>query len=395
MTTSLWLDTPHAARPSLTADIEADVLIIGAGVCGAAAALRLSTAGVRVAWLEGGTVASGATGRNAGFILQGNVERYDRAVGLLGRQRAQSVHAFTLHNHRRMAQTIEALGIRCAYRQAGSLQLASSATEAEELVASAALLNADGFAATLLRADALPSPLRDAGFEVAVHMPHDGELDPVAFVRGVAAGAVQGGVQLYENSPVQRFTEEADGVWAQTEAGSVRAELALVCANAWAGTLLPALRTRVSPVRGQMLATAAAPRVFDLPIYADHGYDYWRQTPDGRLVLGGWRNLDPGAEVGFDDHLHPEIQSKMNHFIARFPGLQQAAVTHRWSGIMGFSQDGLPIVGPAPGSPRVLVAAGYTGHGFGFAYLCGERAADAILGEPTPELAQFSPARFT
>jgi len=160
------------------------------------------------------------------------------------------------------------------------------------------------------------------------------------------------------------------------------------------GQLLPWFADKVDPVRGQMLATAPAPRIFELPIYADHGFDYWRQDAQGCVVLGGWRNLDPGSEVGFDDVLHPGIQTRMEAFIRRFEALRDTPITHRWSGIMGFSQDGLPIVGPAPGSPQVLVAAGYTGHGFGFAWRCGELAADAILGEPTPDLALFSPSRF-
>jgi len=393
-TTSLWLDAAHAPQPALAEDVEADVLILGAGVCGAGAALRLAGAGLRVRWLDAGAVAGGATGRNAGFILQGNVERYDRAVSLLGRDRARAIHSFTLDNHRRMAEVIAAHGISCAYRQAGSLQLASSPTEADELVRSAALLEADGFPAALLRGADLPAVYREAGFEVAVHMPMDGELDPAAFVRGAAAAAVAAGVQLHEHSPALSLEERGGEVEVCTPGGTVRAQLALVCANAWTSTLLPALRDRVTPVRGQMLATAPAPRIFDLPVYADHGYDYWRQTPDGRLVLGGWRNLDPGAEVGLEDRLHDQIHAKMDSFVARFPGLGRPAVTHRWSGIMGFSQDGLPIVGPAPGSPQVLVAAGYTGHGFGFAWRCGELAADAILGEPAPDLALFSPSRF-
>jgi glycine/D-amino acid oxidase-like deaminating enzyme len=395
MTTSLWLDRPGRRRAPLTGAAEADVVIVGAGVCGAAAALALSAQGLRVRWLEASGIASGATGRNAGFILQGNVERYDRAVALLGRERARAIHALTLDNHRRMREVIDALHIDCAYRQAGSLQLANGPEEAEELVRSAALLAEDGFEAQLLAGAELPAVYREAGFEVAVHMVRDGELDPVAFVRGAAAGAEAAGVILHEDSPVLDI-DELDGgeVRVRTEGGELRASMALVCGNAWTGTLLPWFKGKVEPVRGQMLATEPAPRIFDLPVYADHGYDYWRQTPEGRLVLGGWRNLDPGAEVGYEDRLHDDIQLKMTRFLDRFPGLGGPRISHRWSGIMGFSQDGLPIVGPAPGSGAILAAAGFTGHGFGFAWRAGELLASAVAGASDPDAALLSPARL-
>lgn len=395
MTTPLWLDPPAPRRPALRGAAEADVVIVGAGVCGAAAALALRGQGLRVRWLEAGAVACGATGRNAGFILQGNVERYDRAVSLLGRARARAIHSLTLDNHRRMREVIEALGIDCAYRQAGSLQLANGPEEADELVRSAALLREDGFEAELLRGADLPAVYREAGFEVAVHMVRDGELDPVAFVRGAAAGAEAAGVLLHEDSPVLTIDElEGGEVRLRTAGGELRASMALVCGNAWAGTLLPWFKCKVEPVRGQMLATEPAPRVFDLPVYADHGYDYWRQTPEGRLVLGGWRNLDPNAEVGYEDRLHDDIQEKMTRFLDRFPGLGGPRISHRWSGIMGFSQDGLPIVGPAPGSGAILAAAGFTGHGFGFAWRAGELLASAVAGEADPDAALLSPARL-
>ncbi len=389
-----WLDHPYQPTTPLLGEVSADLVIIGGGLCGAAAALRLARADLRVIWLEAHTIAHGATGRNAGFILQGTAERYDRAVHLMGRERARSVHAFSLANHARMAEVIHEEGIDCAYRKAGSLQLASSPEEQAELVASAELLREDGFRAELLDAGQLPAPYREAGFETGVFLPEDGELDPAAFVRGAAARACAAGVHLHEHSPVLDIAETATGLRLRTPQGEVQAAMGLICTNAWTGRLLPWFSGMVDPVRGQMLATAPCPRIFELPVYADHGFDYWRQTPEGHVVLGGWRNLDPGSEVGFDDLLHPQIQDRMDQFLARFPGLGRVQVTHRWSGIMGFSKDGLPLVGQVPGSSSLLAAAGFTGHGFGFAWTAGEALAAAVLDEAHPALSLFGPGRL-
>ncbi len=193
MPLSVWLDPVPAPRPALSGDVACDVVVIGAGVTGAAAARHLARAGVEVVWLESSRVAMRATGRNAGFILQGTAERYDRARTVMGADRARRVHAWSLENHDRMAAVIHDEGIACHYRRGGSLQLAGSAQEEAELVESARLLRADGFEAELLTGDAVPAVHRAAGFEVGVRLPRDGELDPAAFVRGAADAATRAG----------------------------------------------------------------------------------------------------------------------------------------------------------------------------------------------------------
>jgi len=394
-TVPYWLDGAGPMAGQLAGAVEADVVVVGAGLCGASAVLAAAEAGLRVAWVEGRRVSWGASGRNAGFLLQGTAERYARAVSMMGRERARRVHAFSLENHEGMASTVARLGLDCGYQRRGSLQLAGSAAEEGELLESAELLTADGFAATVLSGDALPACYREAGFQLGVHLPADGELQPAHFVRGVAAAAVARGVQLYEDSPVTGIDAPAPGeAHVHTAGGVVHASLAIVCTNARAGELLPFFADKVDPVRGQMLATAPAPLLFDCPVYADHGFDYWRQDEHGRIALGGWRNLDPDAERGTDEHLHPGIQARMTTFLHRFPALRSVPVTHRWSGTMGFSRDGLPICGPVPGLPGALAAVGFTGHGFGFAWLAGKSLVDVVLEGRSDFTDTFSPRRF-
>lgn len=395
MTVSLWLDTPHRPAAPLGADTACDVLVIGGGLCGAACAGALARAGHDVVWLEEGRIAGAATGRNAGFVLQGTAERYDRAVSLLGRERARRIHAWSLENHARIAAAVAAAGIDCAYRRGGSLQLAGTPEEEAELVASAALLTEDGFDAQLLEGAALGEVYRAAGFRLGVSLPADGELDPVRFVRGLAARAVSDGARLFEGTAVRALDASAMGdVRAETTGGTVRAQVVVVATNARAAELLPFFHQKVDPVRGQMLATAPAPLTFDRPVYADHGFDYWRQLPDGRVVLGGWRNLDPAAEVGTADVLHDGIQQRMVDFLHRFPPLRGVPITHRWSGTMGFSKDGLPLVGPVPGAAGALAGVGFTGHGFGFAMLAGEALAATVDDGRHPFCDDLTPYRL-
>lgn len=388
-----WLSQNSATYPTLSQDIDVDIVVVGAGLCGASTSWHLSQQGLRVALIEARGVAHGATGRNAGFILQGTAERYNRAIEQMGREKACAIHHLSVENHRLMREWIQSHDSECEYRQGGSLQLASSPEEEQELVESADLLLDDGFTAELLYGDELGEPYLGAGFQTGIVLPEDGEIHPAKFVQDVIKKAHHSGVQVYTNSPISHI-DASEGAHLHTTSGSVKAHMAVLCTNAYLPQLIPTYKEIVHPVRGQMLCTTPQQPIFKRPIYADHGFDYWRQKPDGRIILGGWRNLDPDSEVGYAETLHDGIQDSMTRFLRRFNGLSSVQIETRWSGIMGFSRDGLPLIGAVPGNDNLLIGAGFTGHGFGFAWLAGRSLATMITDTPDTFAHLCSPRRF-
>jgi gamma-glutamylputrescine oxidase len=134
--------------------------------------------------------------------------------------------------------------------------------------------------------------------------------------------------------------------------------------------------------------------LYDRPHYARQGFDYWQQLPDGRILLGGFRDTSILDELTDVEETTPAIQSSLESFLRELAG-EEVAVTHRWAGIFGLTQDMLPLVGPVPGRDgRVWVAAGYSGHGNVLGFACGELVADAMLGRESPQLELLTPERF-
>jgi len=141
-----------------------------------------------------------------------------------------------------------------------------------------------------------------------------------------------------------------------------------------------------------MLVTAPLPeRLFERPHYARDGFDYWQQLPDGRLAVGGRRDVSVATENTAVEETTRAIQDELEVLAAGLAG-REVEITHRWAGIWGQTADRLPLVGRL--RENVWIAAGYSGHGNVLGLACGDLVARAILEESPPELELFDPARI-
>lgn len=386
----------------LQGEQHADVVIVGAGITGTSLALWLARDGVRVAVVEARRVAAGASGRNGGFLLAGTAETYSEAIARYGHSRARRIWAFSVANHalaEQLVGEIEADGWPSGHRQTGSLRIACSQSELDEINASIPLLLADGWRAEAIGNEYLPECLR-ATYLGGAYYPLDGEIQPAQFVTGIARLARNAGAMFYEESPIETLSAEADKFALQTATGTLHAHRLVLATNAWlpaVGVQLGAewLASAITPTRGQMLTTEpVAERLFTCPCYADDGYQYWRQLEDGRLAVGGWRNHSLATEDTLDETPGDEVQRHLDAFVRETLRLPNTAIERRWAGIMAFSRDGLPLVGMLPGVERAYIAGGYTGHGNAYALRAAHVIADDILGRPHPDADLFDPARF-
>jgi gamma-glutamylputrescine oxidase len=351
------------------------VAIVGAGVTGCSAALRLAEAGLRVRVHDARAVAEGASGRNGGFALGGGAARYDVSRETYGAERAASYWAWTNHA---LARMTELAGD--ALRRTGSYRLAGDEEEREGIRLEYDALREDGFDAEWLE----DVPGGAAGrFHGAISHPHDCSIQPARFVRRLAALVTAAGAEIREHDLVEDLE-------------ALDAERVLVSTDGYGHGLVPELADLIWPTRGQMVASEPLGRVlYDRPHYARQGFDYWQQLPDGRILLGGFRDVSILDELTDVEETTPAIQASLESFLHELAG-EEVQVTHRWAGIFGLTQDMLPLVGPVPGRDgRIWVAGGYSGHGNVLGFACGELVADAMLGRESPQLELLDPVRFS
>lgn len=368
MTVSYWQDAGRHERR------EADVAVVGGGIVGAYAATLLGEAGKSVLLLEARDIASGATGRNAGMVLFGLVDYYRVAVERYGRARARELWGLTVRNRQRTVELLTRLGV--PHDRCGSLLLACDDEEARLLADSARLLQEDGFAVEYASSDPL-----GRGFVAGLKQPDDLTIDPARFARAVAEAS---GAALLRDSEVFALEHERGHYLVRSKRATVACGAVVLAVNAYAPNLHPYFAGKVQPTRAQMLATAPAPRILHTAVYANYGYEYIRQLADGRVLLGGGRRQFAATEVGYRDTTTPAVQGALAAFLRRhFPEVD-TPVTHRWSGTMGFTPDGIPLVGRLPDLPGVAFAVGFTGHGLGIGLMSAERAVELLLHGTPP-----------
>jgi glycine/D-amino acid oxidase-like deaminating enzyme len=370
--TPYWLEEPAPTLPPGDGG-PVDVGIVGAGITGCACALTLAEAGLRVRVVDERRVAEGASGRNGGFALRGMAGPYDQVVADHGRERALALWRWTETELTEMARLAGD-----AFRPLGSLRLAADGEEREDLRDEIEALWADGLEAEWIDA---PAGLLAGRFTAGIRHPTDGALQPARLVRCLADRGAAAGVEFVEG---RRVTDPA-----QLEAQSI-----VIATDGYPSGLLGEIEGLIVPTRGQVIATEPlSERLFEEPHYGRHGFDYWHQAEDSRLVAGGFRDVSLDSEFTDQEAVTDDVQEALSSFVNSLVG-RELRVDYRWAGIFGLVLDFLPVVGEVPGAPGTWVAAGYSGHGNVLGFACGRLVARAILGDRDPLLDLFEPARL-
>lgn len=341
----------------LGGDVVCDICVIGLGGSGLAAVHELISLGKRVVAIDAGTVAGGAAGRNGGFLLAGPADFHHDAIRTVGRDRAVALYRRTLAEIDRMQrETPEAI------RRDGSLRVADSDDELDDC--------REQFEA--MRADNLPAEWYQGPEGKGLRIPTDGVFHPMQRCRLLAARAVSLGAQLYESTRAMGI----EGNLVTTDRGRIACDAVIVAVDGRLEQVIPELQGRVRTARLQMLASAPTSFRSRHAVYARDGYEYWQQLPDGSIVLGGMR--DRGGDGEWTDVAEPAepVQSMLERYLRDRIGVHEP-ITHRWAGVVGYTENWMPVFEEV--RPGVIVIGGYSGTGNVVGAICGRAAAQVVV----------------
>ncbi|MBK0420890.1 FAD-dependent oxidoreductase [Leucobacter sp. CSA2] len=380
------------ARPRLTADTNADVCIVGAGLTGLWAAYHLKRLdpSLDVVILERETAGYGASGRNAGWLsplVPGNRRVFSRTAGtreagvrlqrrmleavdeVLGIIRDERIDAHAIRSGNLVVARNEAAMQRLRGRLAGDRSWGLRADEGSEL-----------------SAGEVAERIRVHGAVGGLFYPVVGRVDPGGLVRGLAELVERLGVRIHEDSAVTEIESRVAG----TAEGSVHAPVILRCTEGYSVDVASD-RRRIIPVNSSIIITEPLPAEVwaeigwgsrELFSDAAHVFSYAQQTDDRRILIGGRGHpyrfgSGTGGAGGVDRATIAALTGRLH---AMFPATARHAIDHSWSGVIGVTRDWCASV-RFDRATGLGLAQGYAGHGVTSAYLAAKSLAEVVLGE--------------
>ena len=394
-----WLDDPSrpAPEPELTENSRADLLVIGAGFTGLWTALLAKEENPlhTVFILEADEVASGATGRNGGFMDASMTHGFYNGLSRWPKE-LPTLLALGIANLNEIEWTIQRLGIKCDYRRSGDIDMATEAYQLDEMREELEIAVPYKTNFQFLDREQVQAVLKSPIFIAGLKRPDSALINPAHLAWGLRKACLDLGVRLHEHSPVIKLVEENNYVIAYTRHGYVRATRVALATNAFP-PLLKGLSDYVVPVYDYALVTeplTSAQRE-SIGWYGREGisdasrqFHYTRTTADGRILWGGydavyyWNN-------GFGPHLENDPASfarLAEHFFQTFPQLEGLRFSHAWGGAIDTCSRFSPFWGTAHHGKTAYVM-GYTGLGVGASRFGARVILDILDGQRTERTA--------
>jgi glycine/D-amino acid oxidase-like deaminating enzyme len=401
----------------------ADVVIIGAGLTGAAAAYHLKDAGLSVAVIEKGDPAGEASGRNGGnfeLLPENSVGTYEglapgrlkfmkrryphvplEVLQAVSERQASLVLGLALRNRDILKETILKEGIACDFSPKGWLHLAADEREEQGICDEVSLAAQHGQKIAIWSRSKIADEFGiDAEF-LGRFIPGDGTYHPFKFVCGELSSALQSGVTLYTRTRVLRITSvDPNEHRLVTDRGNIAARRVIVATNAFTKELFPELAA-IEPYQSQILVTEhVADRVRGRIVTSDNGPVFFNQPREGArngrapLIMGGAddRPMKNPSSRRRSPAAHAHLMKLRDSFYPELAGRPPSA---EWVGPMAFTPDGLPCIGFL--RPGIIVAVGYNGYGGSYATAAGHAAGEMAISDVVPEWLPeeiFSPRRL-
>lgn len=383
------LGRPHVQ--SLSTHVTADVTIVGGGYLGLWTAIRIKerSPSLRVTLIERDLCGAGASGRNGGFVTS-YWAKYLSLHKLCGTDGATRIAKASAEAVSEIGAFCRDNGIDAEFRSDGWLWTATSAPQVgcwSILIDELAKHNVRPFE---VLDDAEVARLGGTDRNVAgVFEQEAATVQPAMLALGLRNHAQKLGVTIYEYSPMIRLARTRMPK-VITRHGSVTSKKVILALNAWGAQFLY-LRRKVAIVSSDMIATTpASDKLSEIGFRSGLAVcdsrmflNYYRNTPDGRIIFG--KSLGHFAFAGHvaDNYEGPSPRAREveESFRNLYPMLNDMNVESSWTGPIDRSVDGLPFFGYLDDHPDILFGIGFSGQGIGPTVLSGRILASLALGE--------------
>jgi glycine/D-amino acid oxidase-like deaminating enzyme/nitrite reductase/ring-hydroxylating ferredoxin subunit len=360
---------------------EVDVAIVGAGITGITAALRLAEMGKRVVVLEARSIGSGTTSGTTAHITEAVDARYERIESRFGLEASRLVAASSRAAIEHIGRRVVDLNLDCDFERVPGYLYTEKHEGVEELTKEHLAAARAGVRVEMGAPVPLPFPIA-----ASVRFENQAQFHVGEYLAGLARAAEHKGAQIFEESRVLAV-EDADPCIVHLENGAIVRARAVFFAThtplnrVFLQTKLESLRSYVIALRNLVVASA---------LYWDnaHPYHYLRMvTLDGTpyLLVGG-----EDHRTGTEENTEIHFERLTAYTRARFLG---GDVVYQWSAQLLEPVDGLPFIGRNSMSERVFVATGYSGNGMTFATVAALLVSDLILERPNPWASLYAATR--
>jgi gamma-glutamylputrescine oxidase len=387
---SYWAKALPAPNPALQQNIEAEVAIIGGGLCGLSTACYLKKDGAtkgRVVVLEAIRCGNGASARNGAMMLTMTADRYMEWSG--DPELDKRIYDLTTANIRKLRELSGSLGVDAEIEQNGALQVCNTKRDAAQARNYVQKARAAGLPCEFWEQEQVVEALGTRAYAGAFFDPGSGQVHPGKLVKLFKAAAESGGAEIFEQSPVVHIEEgERIKVWTK-DGRTVTAQSVVLATNSYSSKL-GYLRRAITPVFDYVgitaplseAALAAAGWKNRMP-FNDCRTEvfYLGQTRDRRIHIGGGP-VDYFFNNGLRQPHNAETRYATLHAeLARiFPALAAEPFELQWGGFVDMSLDESPAVGRTGKHDNIFYAIGFSGHGVNLTSIFGQVLADLIHG---------------
>lgn len=368
-------------RVALTESISTDVAVVGGGITGALAAEHLTSLGHKVVVIDREQLGLGST-RASTAMLQWETDRsLADLTALYGFETAAHVYRRSRAAVAGLAELVAIHRIACVFHPRPTLYIAAGETGDRQLREELDLRHRAGLPGVFLPYLSLR---KEFGLdrEAAILSPGSAEADPLLLCWSLLDIAASRGARMIAANAVN-FHDEGRRVVIETDGPYVIEAAQVVLAT---GYVMPHFVMPETHTTASSFALSTVPQSPDrlwaeraLIWEASDSYLYMRVTADNRIIIGG--EDEEIADPGKRDAMLWDKTLKLKEKLTKLWPKANATISHAWCGAFGETSDGLPLIGPVPGSPNIFAAYGYGGNGITFSYLASRMIAAMIAGD--------------